>query len=173
MTGSGKTEVSKELERRGWSRLRFGDVTDDALKRRSLPRKEKYERQVREELREKYGMAAYARLMIPKIETALVSSDVVLDGLYSWEEFIVLKEKYGNKLIMLAVYCSPATRHHRLGSREERPLTKEEAVSRDKAEVENLNKGGPIAVADYTMINEGPLDELMKQTEDFLSWLVK
>ncbi len=171
MTGSGKTEVSRVLEQRAWTRLRFGDVTDDELKRRGLPRIEKHERVVREELRAKHGMAAYAKLMIPKIEAALEKGHVVLDGMYSWEEYLVLKEKYTNKFTVLAVYGSPETRHERLGSRKERPLTGEEASSRDKAEIENINKGGPIAVADYTIINEGSLDDIARKTNDFLVWL--
>lgn len=171
MTGSGKTEASRVLEKQGWTRLRFGDVTDDELKRRGLPRKEKHERVVREELREKYGMAAYAKLMIPKIEAALKKGHVVVDGMYSWEEYLVLKKKYTDQFTVLAVYSSPETRHERLGSREERPLTKEEASSRDSSEIENLNKGGPIAVADYTLINEGSLKDIAEKVEKFLSWL--
>lgn len=171
MTGSGKTEVSRVLEKQGWTRLRFGDVTDDELKRRGLPRIEKHERIVREGLRKVHGMAAYAKLMIPKIEAALKKGHVVVDGMYSWEEYLVLKEKYTDQFTVLAVYSSPATRHERLGSRKERPLTKEEASSRDKSEVENLNKGGPIAVADYTLINEGSLKDIAEKVEKFLSWL--
>ena len=173
MTGSGKTVVSRVLEQRGWTRLRFGDVTDDELKRRGLPRQEKHERVVREELREKHGMAAYAKLMVPKIEAALEKGPVVLDGMYSWEEYLVLKEKYTDQFTVLAVYGSPETRHERLGSRKERPLNPKEASSRDKAEIENINKGGPIAVADYTLINEGLLDDITKKVEKFLSWLKK
>lgn len=171
MTGSGKTEVSRVLEKQGWTRLRFGDVTDDELKRRGLPRVEKHERVVREELRKKHGMAAYAKLMIPKIEAALKKGHVVVDGMYSWEEYLVLKEKYTDKFTVLAVYSSPETRHGRLGSREERPLTKEEASSRDKSEIENINKAGPIAIADYTLINEGSLKDIAEKVEKFLSWL--
>ena len=173
MTGSGKTEVSSELEKRGWKRLRFGDVTDDELKRRGGPRQERYERVVREELRKEHGMAAYAKMMVPKIDKALSGSHVVVDGLYSWEEYLTLKDKYHGQLTVLAVSSSPATRYARLGSRGERPLTPEEAASRDRAEIENLNKGGPISVADYTLVNEGSLKEMVRQLDEFLSWLEK
>ena len=59
----------------------------------------------------------------------------------------------------------------RLGSRKVRPLTPEEAKSRDHAEVENMNKGGPIAMADYTVINEYSFDELKKQVEEIIGGL--
>jgi dephospho-CoA kinase len=38
-------------------------------------------------------------------------------------------------------------------------------ASRDRAEIEKLNKGGPIAMADITLVNEGSLEELLQQVE--------
>jgi dephospho-CoA kinase len=55
-----------------------------------------------------------------------------------------------------------------LAKREFRPLTEEEALSRDYAELENLDKGAPIAFADYTVINDGTLDELHQALNKFL-----
>jgi dephospho-CoA kinase len=116
-------------------------------------------------------MAAYAKLNLPRIETSLKSSDVVVDGLYSWEEYTLLKECYGKGFSTVAIWTSPATRHGRLVNRAERPLTVEEAASRDKAEIENTNKGGPIAMADFTIINEASLKELEREAERVLSAL--
>jgi dephospho-CoA kinase len=48
-----------------------------------------------------------------------------------------------------------------------------EASSRDKSEIENLNKGGPIAMADYTVTNESDLDDLRRQTEKIRVWFEK
>jgi len=36
-------------------------------------------------------MAAYAILNLPAIDSALKKSNVVIDGLYSWEEYVTLK----------------------------------------------------------------------------------
>ncbi len=47
----------------------------------------------------------------------------------------------------------------------------EEADSRDKSEIENINKGGPIAMADFTIVNEASLEELARETERVLSAL--
>ena len=44
------------------------------------------EKMMREKLRAEYGMAAYATLSLPKIEEYAKTSNVVLDGLYSWDE---------------------------------------------------------------------------------------
>jgi dephospho-CoA kinase len=171
MTGAGKSEVARVFEEHGFKKVRFGDITDEELKKRRMELNEENERYIREQLREEHGMAAYAKLNLPGIDSALKKSDVVVDGLYSWEEYTLLRERYGRGFITVAVWASPATRHARLTHRAERPLTLEEAVSRDKSEIENINKGGPIALADFTILNEASLKELKKETERVLSAL--
>jgi dephospho-CoA kinase len=171
MTGAGKSEVARVFEEHGFKKVRFGDITDEELRNRGLEPNEENERFIRQQLRKKHGMAAYAKLNLPRIDSALKSSNVVIDGLYSWEEHTLLKERYGEKLSVLVVWASPATRYARLAHRTERPLTLEEAASRDKSEIENINKGGPIAMADFTIVNEASLKELEKETERVLSTL--
>ena len=171
MAGAGKSEVARVFGEHGFKKVRFGDITDEELKNRGLNRNEENERHIRQQLREKHGMAAYAKLNLSRIDSSLQLSDVVVDGLYSWEEYILLRECYGEKLSVLAVWSSPATRHARLACRAERPLTLEEAASRDREEIENINKGGPIAMADFTIVNEASLEELEKETERVLSTL--
>jgi len=171
MAGAGKSEVARVFEEQGFKTVRFGDITDEELKNRGLEANEGNERCIREQLRKKHGMAAYAKLNLPRIDSSLKSSNVVLDGLYSWEEYILLKEYYGGQFTTVAVWASPATRHGRLAHRAERALTLEEAASRDKSEIENSNKGGPIAMADFTIVNQASLEELEKETERVLSVL--
>lgn len=171
MAGAGKSKVARVFEEHGFKKVRFGDITDEELKKRGLEPNEKNERSLREQLRKKHGMAAYAKLNLPRIDSALKSSNVIVDGLYSWEEYTLLKERYGGEFITVAVWASPATRHARLAHRAERPLTLDEAASRDKSEIENINKGGPIALADFTILNEASLKELGKETERVLSAL--
>ena len=171
MTGAGKSEVSRVFESSGFIRIRFGDLTDEEMKKRDLKPREESERLVRELLRKEQGMAAYAELNLPRIKEALKTSDVVIDGLYSWEEYTYLKERYGEDLYLVAVWSSPKTRYARLGKRSSRRLNSEEAVSRDRAELENSNKGGPIAVADFTIINESSLEELQREAEKVISRL--
>jgi dephospho-CoA kinase len=163
MAGAGKSEAAQVFEDSGYIKVRFGDITDDQIKKRGLVVNEENERAVREALRKEYGMAAYAILNRPKIDQALQNNPVVIDGLYSWEEYKSLKSYYGEKLVVVAILASPATRHFRLSSRTIRPLSSSEALSRDSSEIENLNKGGPIAMADFNVINEGSLQELSAQ----------
>jgi len=176
MTGAGKSEVSKVLEENGFIRIRFGDLTDEGMKKRNLEPSEENERLVRELLRQEHGMAAYAKLNLPRIEQALNPSqgegqDVVIDGLYSWEEYTYLKGRYGKNLYLVAVWSSPKTRYARLTTRSSRRLILEEAISRDRAELGNINKGGPIAMADFTIINESALENLMVETKKIVEIL--
>ena len=178
MTGSGKSKVADMLVEKGFHFIRFGQITLDIVKERGLEPTEKNERPIREAVRKEHGMAAYAILNIPKINKLIEKGNVVIDGLYSWEEYLELKKKYGKAFICLAVYSSPETRYNRLTSRKydaekdsnmrNRPSTKEQAQSRDYSEIENLHKAGPIAMADYTIVNEGNIEELHAKINELL-----
>jgi dephospho-CoA kinase len=163
MAGSGKSEVARVFENAGFARVRLGDITDEEVTRRGLELNEKNERQVREQLRKEHGMAAYVKLSLPKIEELLKSSGVAVDGVYSWEEYTLLKDRYGEHFAVVAVWASPRTRYGRLSKRPVRPLTSEESAGRDVAEIERTNKGGPIAMADFTITNESSLDALERE----------
>jgi dephospho-CoA kinase len=171
MAGAGKSEVARIYEENGFIRIRFGDITDEEIRKRGLELNEENERYIRELLRKEYGMSAYARLNLSKIDLARKQSDVVIDGLYSWEEYTFLKTNYGEGFCVVAVWASPRVRYARLTDRPNRRLTREKATNRDKAEVENINKGGPIAMADFTIINESSLKELKKEVEGVISRL--
>ncbi len=171
MAGSGKSEVAKVFEQSGFVRIRFGDVTDQEMKRRGLEPNEKNERYIRELIRKEHGMAAYAKLNLPSIDAARKHSDVVLDGLYSWEEYTFFKDYYGEDFFTVAVWASPKTRYERLTKRSKRPLSLTEAASRDRSEIENVNKGGPIAMADSILINESSLANLREAARKIISRL--
>ena len=177
MPGSGKSVVSDELAKNGFAFLRFGQITLDKIIEQGLEINEANERSTREELRKKHGMAAFAILNIPKIDKFLEKSNVVVDGLYSWSEYKVLKEKYKDTMYVLSVFAPPKMRYGRLEERSAendkeqrfRSFTKKEAAARDFAEIENLEKGGPIAMADFTIVNVGSVEELKKNVWQFLS----
>jgi len=173
MAGAGKSEVARLFEEAGFIRIRFGDVTDEEVKKRGLELNEQNERYTRELLRKEYGMSAYAKLNLAKIDEASKYSNVVVDGLYSWEEYTFLKNYYGENFYVVAVWASPRTRYARLTTRLNRRLTLEEANSRDRTEIENTNKGGPIAMAGFTIINESSLENLEKETKRIISTLIR
>lgn len=177
MTGSGKSVVADELVAQGFQYLRFGQITLDIVKERGLEPTEQNEKGIREAVREEHGMAAYAILNIPKIEKLFKNGPVVADGLYSWSEYKVLKEKYGSGITVIAVYAPPEARYDRLEKRtltdddtdlRNRPARREDAMARDAAEIDNVEKGGPIAMADYTLLNTGSVEELKEQLNQLL-----
>ncbi len=168
MAGAGKSEVARVFEEAGYARIRFGDITEEEIKKRGLLAGEANERYIRELLRKEYGMVAYAVLNLPKIEAAMQKSNVVIDGLYSWEEYTFLKERLGAAFCVVAVSAPPRLRYARLSERPTRRLTFEEASERDQSEIENLNKGGPIAMADYMVLNDSTIDALTSKAKEII-----
>ena len=167
MPGAGKTTAAMMLEKSGFKKIRFGDVTMDQMQMRGMDVNEENESVIRETLRLELGMDAYAKLNESRILELSKKGRIVVDGLYSWEEYIYLKPKFP-QLLLVAIYASPKTRHKRLAERKERPLNAEESLRRDYAELENLNKAEPIAMADFLVLNEGRMVELeieMKKLE--------
>lgn len=168
MCGSGKSIASDYLEKNGYTKIYFGGVTLDKMKEENMEITPDNERIMRERLRKEYGMAAYAILLLPKIEEAIKDSNVVLDGLYSWDELKVLKEKFGNQLKVISIVVDKKIRYERLTHREFRPLTNEEAKKRDITEIENLAKGGPISYADYYILNNDDLNSYLIQLKEMI-----
>lgn len=172
MPGSGKSIASAFFQSKKATILRFGDQTDIGLTEAGLPINEENERMYREKIRKELGMAAMAIKIEPRIyEAAKSNIFIVLDGLYSWEEYIYLKQKFP-QLILLCMYAAPEVRYARLMTRSIRPLTIEEAKARDRAEIEHLNKGGPIAMADHIIVNNGDESALVVNLTNYYSTLI-
>lgn len=173
MTGAGKSTAAESLLARGWSYIRFGQVTIDRLKEAGQAINPENEKAMREGLRREHGMGVFARLSLPAIQTAVRTGPVVIDGLYSWSEYKILRDAFGDTLKVVAIYASPKTRYGRLEKRthdaasdpnyQRRPLSSEQARRRDFAEIENIEKGGPIAMADCTISNEFSVADLIEQ----------
>ncbi|NPV66132.1 MAG: AAA family ATPase [Anaerolineae bacterium] len=154
MPGAGKSLLASYLEQQGFPQFRFGGITMDELERRGWEVTPHNEKIVREEIRAREGMDAYARRALPIIQAMLAEHRAaVIDGLYSFSEYRTLKAEFGPQLVVVAVACDRALRYARLAARPERPLTPQEAEERDIAEIESLEKGGPIAIADFTILN--------------------
>lgn len=175
LCGAGKSVVSDFFVSNGFQYVRFGQITLDEVKRRGLEPNEINERLIREEVRRIHGMGAYAILNLPKFKELIGKGDVIADGIYSFEEYKILKEHFGEEMVVITVYAPPKLRYERISSRimgaddkdlRNRPFGKEEAKSRDYAEIENLNKGGTIAMADYTILNTRDLKFLEDQVKE-------
>lgn len=172
MPGAGKTICAEHLRGRGYFTLRFGAVVVDEVKRRGWEVIPANERSVREELRARHGMAAMAIISLPKLREALSRQRcIIIDGLYSFSEYKLLIDELGAPLVLVAIAAPRQLRYKRLSTRPERPLTPLEARERDMREIEALEKGGPIAIADYTLVNDGGPADLLRKLDALLASL--
>ncbi len=172
MPGAGKSLCARHLEAKGYFQYRFGSIVVDEVSRRGLAVTPENERVVREEFRAKEGMDAIAKRALPILEQALQRQNcIVIDGLYSWSEYKTLRAKLLGELTVVAIISERALRYARLAGRDERPLTPDEAQQRDYQEIENLEKGGPIALADYTLLNNQSPDDLLDALDALIDQL--
>lgn len=168
MCGSGKSIASDILVEKGYEKVYFGGVTMEKLKENNLEVTPENEKMMREKLREELGMGAFAKILLPRIKEYSKTKNVVLDGLYSWDEYQIISEELGNQLSMIAIVTDKKLRYSRLKERDVRPLTEEEAKARDLAEIENIRKAPPIAYADYYVCNNGTIEEYKDRLEEIL-----
>lgn len=173
LPGAGKTEITEYLmDKTGWPKVYFGDVTFEEMQKNGLEINEANERKTREEIRSKWGMGGYAILNLPKIKELFKDSSVILESFYSWEEYLEVKKEFGDSFKILATLASPEIREQRMLNRPKRPLaSKEEFISRDYSQIENLHQAGPIARADFFVINEGTKENLYKKVDEVISKL--
>ncbi|HLC88903.1 MAG TPA: AAA family ATPase [Candidatus Nanoarchaeia archaeon] len=178
MCGSGKSVVADILVEKGYQFARFGQITLDLVKEKGLAPTEENEKKIREGIRKEHGMGAFATLNLPKFDRALQKGNLVADGLYSWSEYKIFRDYYQNRIQVVAILAPPALRYKRLEARtavdekmRNRPMTKEQAQTRDYAEIENIEKGGPIAMADYYLLNNSTLKDLKQEAEKLFIWI--
>ncbi len=172
MPGAGKSLCAAHMSASGYFQFRFGGIVVDEVLRRGLPLTPENERMIREEFRANEGMDAIARRALPILQAGLAEHNtLVIDGLYSFSEYKTLKRDLSDDLTVIAIVCARATRYARLAARPERPLTRAEAEQRDISEIENIEKGGPIAIADFTLLNDESPDELIASLDAVLARL--
>lgn len=172
MAGSGKgTCVKHVVERTKAPFIYFGGMVYDEVNRRGLDIV-KDEKTVREDMRAKEGPAVLAKRVAQKTRDYLADGHnrVVLDGLYSWTEYTYLAGQFGDRLVTVAVAAPRALRWQRILDRKDthRVYTLDDIKARDIAEIENLEKGGPIANANYTVLNRTTPEDLFAQLDDVL-----
>ena len=156
LSGTGKSVATEYLKNtHQLTSIYFGGYVLDEVKKRGLEVNSSNERIVREDLRAVNGMDAIAKLAITEIDTLLKKGKpIIIDGLYSFTEYIFLKNSLHEQLVLIATHSEKAIRYERLAKRPVRPLTKEEVEKRDFLEIAMIEKGGPIAIADHHILND-------------------
>lgn len=168
MSGSGKSVATETLEKQGWHKIYLGGITYQKMKEAGITITPDSEKVFREDLRKKHGPECYARFILPEIEKVTRTNDIVLDGLYSWYEYKFLEEHLKENLKVICIVTDKNLRYERIANRPERPFNYQKVKERDISEIENLYKGGPIAYADYYIINNGTLEEYKKRLDEII-----
>ena len=172
MSGSGKSVVVDHLTNLGLPKIYFGGMIYKEMEKRGIERTAdgESEKHFREMIRETEGKDWVVRQVIESTKNLIAAGQkrIVLDGLYTWTEYKILKKEFPGQMTVLAVVVDKSIRHKRVARRPERPFNAEEIQERDRSEIENLEKGGPIAMADYYLLNNGSVEELEKDVDEVL-----
>lgn len=172
MSGSGKSVVVDHLTNLGLPKIYFGGMIYREMEKRGIERTAdgESEKHFREMIRETEGKDWVVRQVIESTKNLIAAGQkrIVLDGLYTWTEYKILKKEFPGQMTVLAVVVDKSIRHKRVAKRPERPFNAEEIQERDRSEIENLEKGGPIAMADYYLLNNGSVEELEKDVDEVL-----
>ena len=170
LTGAGKSSVVEYLTSKGYPKVHFGSVILNALKEEGLEPTLENEKMMREKLRQQQGEDVVVQRIIAQLHHLIDAGQhhIIADGMGAWYAYRTLKHEFPGELTTVALTTPRHARHHRLTKRIDRPLTEVQADQRDYDEIERLNKGGVIAIADYFVSNEGTVDELHEKIDDLL-----
>jgi dephospho-CoA kinase len=171
LAGSGKSSAVEYMTAKGYPKIYFGGIIYKAMEEAGIEVTWESQQRFREEIREKEGKDFVVRRAVTEARNLIDAGQrrIVLDGLYSWSEYRILKHEFpGNTMTVIAIVTPKHERKMRMANRPERPMTSQEVDERDWSEIENLEKGGPIAIADYFVHNDRDLDWLHEQLDAVL-----
>lgn len=170
LAGSGKSSAVEYLTEKGYPKVYFGGVIYKAMSEAGIDITWESQKKFREEIREREGKDFVVKRVIKEVHDLIGAGQkhIVLDGLYSWSEYRILKHEFPGEMTVIAIVTPKNLRYDRMEKRPERPMTREEVDERDWAEIENLEKGGPIAIADYFVHNDGDIASLHHQLHAIL-----
>lgn len=172
MSGSGKSVALDYLTEKGIPKVYFGGMIYKEMEKRGIERTPdgESEKHFREMIRETEGKDWVVRQVISETKSLIEAGQrrIVLDGVYSWTEYNILKHEFPGMMTFVAIVADKKLRYKRVAVRPERPFGKAEIMERDRSEIENLEKGGPIAAADYYILNNGSISEMHKDLQKIL-----
>lgn len=171
LAGSGKSSAVEYLAKKGYPKVYFGGIIYKAMQEADIEITWDSQKKFREQIREKEGKDFVVKRAIKETRDLITAGQhrIVLDGLYSWSEYKILKHEFpGDEMTVVAIVTPKHLRKSRMARRPERPMMAKEVDQRDWAEIENLEKGGPIAIADYFISNDSDLESLHKRLATIL-----
>ncbi|HUC96511.1 MAG TPA: AAA family ATPase [Candidatus Saccharimonadales bacterium] len=171
MAGAGKSTAVDYVTNKGYPKVYGGGIFYEAMRDAGIEPTQQNENDFRTRVHKNEGQDQIVKEFIGQIHALIDAGQhrIVTDSNYSWDEYKAMKHEFPGELNVVAVVAPKHIRHHRLLSRLERPLTETESSDRDWREIEDLQSGGVIAIADHYIINDGDLDNLYKQINDTLN----
>ena len=172
MSGSGKSVVVDHLTDKGYPKVYFGGMIYKEMEKRGIERTEdgESEKEFREMIRETEGADWVVRQVIAEAQDLIAAGQkrIILDGVYSWTEYKTLRHEFPGCMTFLAVVVDKNLRYERVAKRPGRAFDANAIRERDRSEIENLEKGGPIVAADYYVLNNGTIEELETDVDKVL-----
>lgn len=170
LAGSGKSSAVDYLTEKHIPKIYFGGIIYKAMEEAGIEVTWESQQKFREEIREREGKDFVVKRAITEVRNLIAAGQhrIVLDGLYTWSEYKILKHEFPGEMTVIAIVTPKHERKARMAKRPERPMTSQEVDERDWSEIENLEKGGPIAIADYFVHNDKDLEWLHSQMNDVL-----
>lgn len=172
LVGSGKTAAVEYLTQKNYPKVYFGGIIHKAMREAGLEPGADWEREARfrKEIREREGKDFVVRRVVSEIRDLIAAGQhrIVLDGLYTWTEYKVLRHEFPGEMSVIAIVTPKHLRKQRMAKRPKRPMTAQEIDERDWEEIENLEKGGPIAIADHFIHNDGAVETLHTAIDNLL-----
>ena len=170
LPGSGKSTAVDYLTHKNIPKIYLGGIIYQAMEDAGIEITFESQQTFREEIREREGKDFVAKRAIEQIQNLIEAGQkqIVVDGIYTWTEYKMFKRAFPGELTVIAIVTPKPLRKRRLEQRPERSMSSREVDQRDWAEIENLEKGGPIAIADYFIHNDSDIDRLHHQIEKVL-----
>ena len=169
MPGAGKSTVARFLEENGFYPIAMGDVIREKAIENNLPLDDHNLGELMKNFRKTHGNEIIAKLTVEKITDLRNTDFIVVDGIRSYDEFIVLKTIGHVKL--LAIHASSDIRYNHIKQRDrsDTPTNHENFLQRDEREM-SVGISKAIALADESISNNNiTVNELREQVE----WIIK
>jgi len=164
LTGSGKTEAVDYLAQKGYPKVNFdGFISDSELKSNE-------KLVIYKDLISTNGKDFLAIKIIDQIHDLINAGQhkMIVDGPLSWTEYKALKHEFPGCITTIAIITSRHLRHNRLVNDPKRDIRQDEIDKQDWFEIEELEKAGPIAIANLYISNNKDLGSLYKKLDKLL-----
>ena len=172
MSVSGKSVIVDYLTEKSYPKVYFGGMIYKEMEKRGIERTEdgESEKKFREQIREEEGKDWVVNQVIAETKDLIAAGQkrIILDGVYSWTEYKILKKEFPKSLTFVAIVVDKKLRYERVAKRPGRSFDAQAIRERDRSELENLEKGGPIAAADYYVLNNGTIEDIHKRVDEIL-----